>query len=144
MNESNPLWVGRWWLPFLTISWVLILNGFVLMLFPKQMPGSLKIREKAIKKGEIAEESKELEEIRKKGFIGFLKSTLFLVKNKYLMVVLFAASAKLFIATGISPFFSKYLTLRFGAEPSKANMLLALVLVCGSIGELFQTLFYFI
>ena len=105
------------------------------MLFPKQMPGALKIREKAIKKGEIAEESKELEEIRKKGFVGFLKATLILVKNKYLMVILLASSAKLFIASGISPFFPKYLTLKFGAEPSKANALLGLVLVSGSIGE---------
>ena len=135
MDESHPLWVGRWWLPFLTLSWILILNGFILMFFPKEMPGAAKIREKATKKGEITMESKELEEIRKKGFVGFLKSTLMLIKNKYLMVILLASSAKFFITTGISPFFSKYLTLRFGAEPSTANALLSIILVIGAVGK---------
>ena len=85
-------------MPFVTFSWILVANGFILMLFPKTMPAAVALRQKAIEKGEIAKDSKELEEIRKSGFVGFLKSTLILVKNKYLMIVLLASTAKLFIA----------------------------------------------
>ena len=70
------------------------------------MPGALKIREKAIKKGEIQEESKELEEIRKQGFIGFLKATLMLLKNKYLVLVLLAMNILALDASNTS---TKYL-----------------------------------
>jgi len=123
-------------MPFATFSWILVANGFILMIFPKTMPAAVKLRQKAIEKGDLAKESKELEEIRKRGFVGFLKSTLILMKNKYLMIVLLAASAKLFIASGISPFFPKYLTMKYGADPSEANSMLGIILVLGSLGKL--------
>eukprot|EP00111_Clytia_hemisphaerica_P003959 TCONS_00011354-protein len=136
IDQLSPLYVGRWWYPFATLGWILVFNGFILMLFPKKMPGALKIREKAIKKGHVQEESKELEEIRKRGFIGFLKATLMLLKNKYLVLVLLASSAKMFIATGVSPFFSKYLTMKYGADPTKANSMIGVILVIGALGGL--------
>ncbi|XP_066934957.1 solute carrier organic anion transporter family member 4C1-like [Clytia hemisphaerica] len=129
----HPLWVGRWWYPFATLSWILVFNGFILMLFPKKMPGAPRIRQKAIQNGDIPQESSELEEIRKNGFLGFLKSTLILMKNKYLMVVLVATSAELFIVTGLTPFFPKFLNSRFGADPVKAVVMLGTILITGSV-----------
>ena len=131
----HPLWVGRWWYPFAILSWILIINGLILMLFPKTMPGVLKRRLEAIKNGDIPKESTELEESRKNGFRGFLKSTLYLVKNKYLMVVLVATSAELFIVTGLTPFFPKFMNAKFGAHPVKAILILGSILVIGSIGK---------
>ena len=139
----HPLWVGRWWLPFATISWILVLNGFVLMLFPKNMPGALKRRQEAIENGDLPKESKHLEEARINGFFGFLKSILSLLKNKYLMVVLLGTSAELFIVTGVTPFFPKLLIAKYGAHPVKAILMLGGILVTGSIGMfIFNPHFY--
>ena len=93
------------------------------------------MRQKAIQSGDIPMESSELEEIRKNGFFGFLKSTLILMKNKYLMVVLVATSAELFIVTGLTPFFPKFLNSRFGADPVKAVVMLGTILITGSVGK---------
>lgn len=133
LTPKSALWVGRWWLPFATISWILVFNGFILMLFPKRMPGSLKLREKALAKGEINKDSKELDSVRSQGFFGFIKSTVILVKNKYLMVTLIGGSAKLFAATGISPFFPKFLTKKYGADLALANSLVGVVLIFGAV-----------
>ena len=131
----HPLWVGRWWLPFATISWILVLNGFVLLIFPKNMPGALKRRQEAIENGDLPKESKHLEEARSNGFFGFLKSTLVLLKNKYLMIVLLATSAELFIVTGVTPFIPKFLNAKFGAHPVTAAVMLGVILVIGSFGK---------
>ena len=99
------------------------------------MPGALKRRLEAMRNGDIPKESTGLEESRKNGFHGFLKSTLYMVKNKYLMIVLIGMSAELFIVTGLTPFYTKFLGAKFGADPPTAAIMLGTIIIIGAVGE---------
>ena len=136
MNSNSALWVGRWWLPYVTLSWCLLIVGCVLFLFPKSLPGVKKIREKAIAKGDLKERSKELEEMRKLGFMGFVKSCLNLISNKFLVLAILGATSKVFIATGVGPFYTKFLILKFNVKASQAAVTLGSVLIVSSTCKL--------
>ncbi|XP_057317468.1 solute carrier organic anion transporter family member 4C1-like [Hydractinia symbiolongicarpus] len=128
LDSNHPLWVGRWWLPFILFCWVLIIVGFVMLMFPKSMPGSAEIRQKAISNGDVREKSKE----HQPGLKGFVKATVELIKNRTLVLVCLAMASRILIASGLGPFLTKITIIKFGAEQSQSNFIVGALIICGT------------
>lgn len=102
-----------------------------MLMFPKSMPGSAEIRKKAIVKGDVREKSKE----QQSGLKGFVKATLELIQNRTLVLVCLAMAARLVVASGLGPFFTKITVIKFGAEQSQSNFIVGALIICGTTGK---------
>jgi organic anion transporter 4A len=60
LTPKDPRWVGAWWLGPFCCGFILILLGFILLGFPRTLPGSAATRAKAIKSGYVKKDKKEL------------------------------------------------------------------------------------
>ncbi|XP_057316099.1 solute carrier organic anion transporter family member 4C1-like [Hydractinia symbiolongicarpus] len=128
LNSNHPLWVGRWWLPFVSLCWILNLVGIVMLMFPRSFSGSDKIRQNAMARGEIREKSEE----QQPGLRGFVKATLQLLKNKTLVLICVAMSARVLMAIGLVPFLTKITFVKFGAKQSESNFIIGALIVSGT------------
>lgn len=102
-----------------------------MLMFPRSIPGSDKIRQKAMAKGEIREKSEE----QQPGLRGFVRATLQLIKNRTLVLICVAMSARVLIATGLVPFLTKITFVKFGAKQSESNFIIGALIVSGTTGN---------
>ncbi|XP_065648193.1 solute carrier organic anion transporter family member 4C1 isoform X3 [Hydra vulgaris] len=122
VNDSE--WVGAWWLGFLVMFGFLMISGFLLLFFPKKLPGGDKKREEAIKLGNLPQSDLSVKYTIK----GFIIESFKMLRNKSFMLSVLGLTVKSLFGVSIGTFFSKLLILKFGIPPDKANMILGAVL----------------
>lgn len=76
LTSRDQRWVGAWWLGPVACGFLLLLDGFILLGFPRKLPGSDAIRKEAIEKGYIKKDK-----IAIKGFKSFLPHLKALLTN---------------------------------------------------------------
>ena len=130
MHSDNQLWVGRWWLPYLAFSWIYLVAGGALAMFPRYIPTARILRKQAIANGELNDTEEGLE--KETGLKGFIKATLNLLKNKTLVFTCLAMSARVLVGVGVGPFISKLTVIKFGAKQSDSSFYTGIFLICGT------------
>ena len=133
MHSDHPLWVGRWWFPYLAFSWIYLVAGGALAMFPRYIPSARIIRKQAIANGELNDTEERLE--KETGLKGFIKATLNLLKNKTLVFACLAMSARLLVSSGVGPFYSKLTVIKFGAKQSGSNFYIGILVICGTTSK---------
>ena len=128
--QTDPGWVGAWWLCFLTVGVVAILFSIPFLMFPRLLPDSHLIMEARKKEMVVQYTSKHDEEktllAQLKTFPAHLKK---LFSSWTWLFLTIAISCAFFPLDGMIAFGPKYLEAQFGLTSSTASLTL------GAIGE---------
>ncbi|KAE8635702.1 hypothetical protein XENTR_v10002710 [Xenopus tropicalis] len=137
ITETDPRWLGAWWIGFLIcglVTWLLIAP---FSCFPKHLPGTEKMQSERISQAhnngsESIVESKNLG----KSFKDFPLALLLLVKNPVLISLTFASCFDAFITTAFAAFLPKFIENQFSLTSSFSAILGGGVLIpAAAIGQ---------
>ncbi|XP_064456232.1 solute carrier organic anion transporter family member 4A1-like isoform X2 [Ornithodoros turicata] len=139
ITSSSGSWVGAWWLGFLVSAVLGLVLGFIMVMFPKHLPGHDELS--------LEQEKNVIESIHTLSVLptcdfgdrlSDLPRALFkLCKNATLDLICLARSFSLMYVTGITTVLTKFLETQFALTSSKAALLIGpLVLVAGVGGAI--------
>lgn len=129
MEPDDIRWIGAWWLPFLIFAIVTFVNAAVFLGFPQRLPGSRAICIENMQQGNIPRNDKNI----KSGPLGFLYSTVSLLKNKPFIFNTLAVCCIVFYLVPMGPFLIRVLMIKYGADPKHVGMPFGIVLAIGTI-----------
>lgn len=101
--------------------------------FPRELPGSKEMREKAIEEGDLPKKNSKL----KGNLKDIIPATVQLFKNPTYMFNTLAITAESLIGAGIGAFIAKFAQLKFGLHPGMAGITLGTVFVICAAGITF-------
>ena len=128
-DESDPRWIGAWWVGFVVVGALLLMLGPFLTLFPATLPleksdGMSQNRRKIAKEPESAADwAREFSEVSRR-----------LMSNKPYVFNLLSTVAFVFATSGVGTFMPKYLEFQFRQRASTS----------GGLGGLSKTLSAFV
>ncbi|PSN49394.1 hypothetical protein C0J52_12003, partial [Blattella germanica] len=127
ITNSDPQWIGAWWLGWVPFAIINIILAILFAMFPKKLPRTAE-RMRAI--GVTIEKSK-------KSFSDFKQVILRLIKNKILLFNSFSFVCFLFGLTGFWVFQPKYIEYQFRQTASMSSFVTGIIgLVCSALGVL--------
>uniref|UniRef100_A0A182T273 Solute carrier organic anion transporter family member n=1 Tax=Anopheles maculatus TaxID=74869 RepID=A0A182T273_9DIPT len=138
-NQSDPRWIGAWWMGWLVLGSTLIFIAPFFASFPKVLPRTAErislSRQASRTSGTNSTTAEEdVDGDRKVSFSDMLVTVRRLVTNK---AYVFNNAASIFYFFGYMPFFlfqAKYIEIQYRLTPSQANM------VTGSVSLVFSAL----
>ncbi|XP_076995183.1 solute carrier organic anion transporter family member 4C1 isoform X2 [Tamandua tetradactyla] len=134
ITESDPRWLGAWWIGFLMcwlFAWTLIIP---FSWFPKHLPGTAKIQAGKIsqahqnKSGSI----QEADENFGKSIKDFPVALKNLMRNTVFMCLVLSTTSEALITTGFATFLPKFIENQFGLSSSFSAILGGAVLIPGA------------
>ncbi|GAB6028157.1 hypothetical protein CHUAL_002367 [Chamberlinius hualienensis] len=117
-NQTDPRWLGAWWMGFLIIGSLQLLITFPILLFPKELPSNAKSIN-----SEKTEEKVQPKEIKPSIWKEFGQSMRRLFKNPLVVFHLMAVGPIVLGMVGFSMFLPKYLEAQFGQTAAQASVL---------------------
>ncbi|XP_031568522.1 solute carrier organic anion transporter family member 4C1-like [Actinia tenebrosa] len=126
LNTDDPRWIGAWWVGYVFGAVFLVFSGIGLLAFPRELPGSREMREKAMKAGDIPKDNEQL----KGNLKDIIPAAKELVTNKTYIFNTLATSCGFFSA-GISSFLPKVLQDKFGLNLTETGVYLGVILIPG-------------
>ena len=125
LEESDPGWVGAWWMGYILCGVISILISIPFFMFPKKYPNTDFIQEERIKQMSIQRKrALNKEDLNIKFHIRELPRQLFdLLANVPYLCVTVAISLQNLIATGLVAFSPKYLETQFGFSDSISSLI---------------------
>ncbi|XP_053264141.1 solute carrier organic anion transporter family member 4C1 [Podarcis raffonei] len=136
ITPEDPRWVGAWWVAFVACSFSTCLLVAPFSYFPKQLPGTHKIRAEKISEAHHGGADVQ-SEYGGRSLRDFLLTLWMLLRNPVLMCLVLAASMEACVATGFATFLPKFIENQFGYTSSYSATLGGLVLVPGAaIGQI--------
>ncbi|XP_074660705.1 solute carrier organic anion transporter family member 5A1-like isoform X2 [Tubulanus polymorphus] len=129
MTESDPRWVGAWWVGYVIVSALLLLTSIPLFLFPKKLPPRhSKRRWKEVFPDEDGDDGAIFANFGDdcKDFPRGIKA---LFTNPVWLCITLAAVMERSIVSGFVAYVSKYLQVEFHVPSSQANIMTGLVLI---------------
>ncbi|KAJ7335736.1 hypothetical protein JRQ81_013677 [Phrynocephalus forsythii] len=131
ITPEDPRWVGAWWIAFIICSFFTCLLVPPFSYFPKQLPGTRKIRAEKISEEHHSGED-PMHEYSGRSIKDFILILWLLLRNPVLMCLVVAASLEALVATGFATFLPKFIENQFGYTSSYSATLGGLVLVPGA------------
>jgi len=136
LTARSPQWIGAWWLGYIVAGAVIFVNSVLILGFPRELPGSREMREKAIEEGHLPKKDNKL--------IGKLRdiipATIQLLKNPVFMFNTMAVTAASLFGGAVGAFIAKFAQLKFGVNPGLAGITLGAVFLVGASGTLLNYL----
>lgn len=129
MTPESKVWVGAWWIGFLTFSFVCLLVAIPLIAYPKSLPGSeklLKVSEAHKGDQQKSQAFTKLSEIPK-AFMSLLRNPTFLFLN-------LAGASEGLIISGFAVFLPKQIENQYSVTAVSAALLMgkiSLILILG-------------
>uniref|UniRef100_A0A182WBM8 Kazal-like domain-containing protein n=1 Tax=Anopheles minimus TaxID=112268 RepID=A0A182WBM8_9DIPT len=137
-NQSDPRWIGAWWMGWLVLGSTLIFIAPFFASFPKVLPRTAErislSRQASRTSGTNSTAEEDVDADRKVSFSDMLVTVRRLITNK---AYVFNNAASIFYFFGYMPFFlfqAKYIEIQYRLTPSQANM------VTGSVSLVFSAL----
>ena len=125
ITPKDPRWVGAWWLGYVIGGVLLALGSFFLLGFPRELPGSREMREKAINEGNLPKRDDKI-----KGNIkDIIPATIMLLKNPTFLCNTLAVTCGSLFGGGIATFIAKFSQTKFGVSSSELGVALGLVII---------------
>ena len=128
-DESDPRWIGAWWVGFVVVGALLMMLGPFLTLFPATLPLE-KSDGMSQRRGKIANEPESAADWARE----FSEVTRRLMSNKPYVFNLLSTVAFVFATSGVGTFMPKYLEFQFRQRASTS----------GGLGGLSKTLSAFV
>ncbi|XP_041479907.1 solute carrier organic anion transporter family member 4A1-like [Lytechinus variegatus] len=112
ITPDNPLWVGAWWLGFLISASLVALSAFIIMAFPKALPGMKKKQREKRRQG-----NKGSEFVVRSGLGNSIRDApralVKILSNAPFLFLALEAATDYFIGTGIFIFTPKFVESQF-------------------------------
>ena len=135
LTESDPAWVGAWWIPFVLIAILSSLLSVPFLMFPKWLSDSHMVREERVKQMAI-KSSKSLDESANPGKLNILKMFPTRLKrvltNPSLMCAALGLSSFYVFYQGLIAFGPKYFENQFYVTASAAGLIVGGIGVSGA------------
>lgn len=109
---------------------VIFVCAIVILGFPRELPGSKEMRDKAIEEGNLPKSDHRLQGSLK----DIVPATTKLLKNPTYMFNTMATTAGSFFGAGLGAFISKFAELKFNPNPGLAGVTLGVVFLVGATG----------
>ncbi|XP_020650078.1 solute carrier organic anion transporter family member 4C1 [Pogona vitticeps] len=136
ITPKDPRWVGAWWIAFVICSFTTCLLVAPFSYFPKQLPGTHRIRAEKISEAHHSGEG-PVHGYSGRSMKDFILTLWLLLRNPVLMCLVAAAALEALVATGFATFLPKFIENQFGYTSSYSATLGGLVLVPGAaIGQI--------
>ncbi|XP_078375131.1 solute carrier organic anion transporter family member 4A1-like isoform X2 [Oculina patagonica] len=130
LTPRNPQWIGAWWLGYTVAGVVMFISAILILGFPRELPGSKEMRDKAIKEGDLPKKDNKLRgKLR-----DIVPATMQLLKNPTYMFNTLAVTSASLVGAGIEAFIAKFAQLKFGINPGMAGISLGAIFVVGAAG----------
>lgn len=133
LTSRHPQWIGAWWLAYIATGVVIFVCAIVILGFPRELPGSKEMRDKAIEEGNLPKSDHRLQGSLK----DIVPATTKLLKNPTYMFNTMATTAASFFGAGLGAFISKFAELKFNPNPGLAGVTLGVVFLVGATGGIF-------
>ncbi|XP_067839009.1 solute carrier organic anion transporter family member 4C1-like [Heptranchias perlo] len=134
LTPDDPRWLGAWWIGFLLcwiLAWCLVLP---LSCFPKQLPGTAKIRLQKVSQAHTHGNTEIYTHNHfGESFKDFFAVLLMMLKNIVFMLLTVASCAEALVVTGFVTFMPKFIENQFGQSASLAAILGGAVLIPGAV-----------
>ncbi|XP_062984838.1 solute carrier organic anion transporter family member 4C1 [Elgaria multicarinata webbii] len=136
ITPEDPRWVGAWWVAFVVCGFSTCLLVAPFSYFPRQLPGTRKIRAEKISEahhtGNVI-----TDEYAGRSIKDFVLTLWMLLRNPVLLCLVIAAGLEALVATGFATFLPKFIENQFGFTSSYSATLGGVVLVPGAaIGQI--------
>ena len=132
LEESDPGWVGAWWIGFIICGAISLLISILFFMFPKKYPDTDHIQAARIKLLTSTQHNKRIaeEDLNYKVHIKALPRDIakILARLPFLFMTL-AYSMQLFILSGLVAFAPKYLETQFGLTASLGGLVFGAVAI---------------
>ena len=125
LTARDPRWIGAWWLGYLILGSLILLSSFIVLGFPRVLPGAKETRQKHIEEGNI-KKANSLQKPSLKRLLPELKSLL--TNWTFLFNTLGITTTVLFFGS-LAPFLPKVLQLKFGLKPEETGYVLGAMLI---------------
>nr|XP_002731060.1 PREDICTED: solute carrier organic anion transporter family member 4C1-like [Saccoglossus kowalevskii] len=136
IDNSDPSWVGAWWIGFL-LAWILAwMVAAPTGAFPPELPGTKHIQHERQSQAHHNDDT-ELLNTRSsfgEGWKDMWPATKMLFKNPFYCCIVVYKTALTFIVYGFLPFIVKFIENQFGLTASEAGLLLAATSMPGAAG----------
>ncbi|XP_046981253.1 solute carrier organic anion transporter family member 74D-like isoform X2 [Schistocerca americana] len=112
IDETDPRWIGAWWIGWAPLSALALLLAVPLMLFPREMPAT---RQRS---------SKSPRRVLERSLADFWKSTRRLLGNRLMMCNTFSSVLFMFGMSGTWAYMPKYMETHFQQSASTSSLVL--------------------
>lgn len=130
LTESDPAWVGAWWIPFVIIAIASFILAIPFLMFPKWLPDSYLIREERRKEMAKVYTDKEIDgNIAKVAIWKFPTQIKRLLLNTSYMCAVFGLAISYIFTQGVISFAPKYLENQFYFSASTAGIVTGLAVI---------------
>ncbi|KAJ7394323.1 hypothetical protein OS493_000127 [Desmophyllum pertusum] len=131
LTSRNPQWIGAWWLGYIVAGVAMFFSAVFILGFPRELPGSKEMRDKAIEEGDLPKRNNKLRgKLR-----DIVPATVQLLKNPTYMFNALAITAGSMMGAGMGTFIAKFTQLKFALNPGLAGITLGTVFVVGAAGS---------
>ncbi|KAJ8308424.1 hypothetical protein KUTeg_013298 [Tegillarca granosa] len=132
----DPRWVGAWWLGFVITAVLFFLVAIPILGYPKNLPGTAKIREARITDEQRERKAAKANDKRPiiQKFLDFPKAIFQLIKIPTFLLIVFGACAETLIIGGLAAFAPKVLEEKFDSNPGDAGLIMGGVTLGGGAG----------
>lgn len=130
MTPEDMRWIGAWWLPYLLLGLMVIVNAPNILGFPQRLPGSRAACIENMQEGNIPANDPKIETAPS----GIIYATSSLLKNKTYIFNTLALCCTVFYVAAVGPFLIRVIMIKYGADPKKIGLAFGIVLLLGSIG----------
>ena len=131
LSPEDPRWIGAWWLGYLAGGSILLVISGLILGFPRELPGAKRMREQALKEGHIPQKDERIQGKLQ----DILPATLQLIKTPVFICNTLAITSGSLFGAGIAAFIAKILQLKYGLSSFLAGVVIGVVLVPGTVGE---------
>nr|XP_006811917.1 PREDICTED: solute carrier organic anion transporter family member 4C1-like [Saccoglossus kowalevskii] len=137
IDNSDPSWVGAWWIGFL-LAWILAwMVAAPIGAFPPELPGTKHIQHR--RQSQAHHNRDDVELLRESSSFGegwkdLWPATKMLFKNPFYCCITIYRSALTFVIFGFLPFIVKFIENQFGLTASEAGLVLAVTSISGASG----------
>ena len=136
LTPEDPQWIGAWWLGYLAGGCFLVLIAGLVLGYPRELPGTKRMRREAQKEGHIPKKDERIRGNMK----DILPATLQLLKAPVLIFNTFAITAGSLFGAGIASFMPKILQLKYGLSSFLTGVIIGTIVVPGTLGTIFLKL----
>jgi len=130
LTPEDPQWIGAWWLGYLAGGCFLVLIAGLVLGYPRELPGTKRMRREAQKEGHIPKKDERIRGNMK----DILPATLQLLKAPVLIFNTFAITAGSLFGAGIASFMPKILQLKYGLSSFLTGVIIGTIVVPGTLG----------
>lgn len=130
LTPEDPQWIGAWWLGYLAGGSILVVISGLILGFPRELPGTRRIREQALKEGYVPKEDERIKGKLK----DLLPATVQLIKSPVFIFNTLAITSGSLFGAGIASFIAKILQLKFGLSAFFSGVIIGVILVPGTVG----------